>query len=306
MASVAFVPKNSTTVRISKLERDLLVSALRTAAAAASAVSVGAAAERLGADLFFRPGPTKTDEPLVVGHPARRLTVRSGPYRLATWTWGEGPTVLLAHGWEGRAAQLAPLVAPLLDEGFRVVAFDMPAHGSSTGTTVSAVEMARAIRDVAEETAPLYPLAQTALHGLVAHSLGGIAATLALGDGLAARRAVLLAPASEPTYYARRAATLLGLRGPRLEGLLQRVTARLGGDLDAVHPLTVARRIATPALILHADDDRDVPIAQGEALAAAWPGARLDRLHGLGHRKLLRDSTVHARVARFLAEIDDA
>ena len=50
--------------------------------------------------------------------------------KLAVTTWGEdGPAVLLMHGWGGARAQMTGFVIPLLDAGYRVVAFDQPAHG---------------------------------------------------------------------------------------------------------------------------------------------------------------------------------
>ena len=52
---------------------------------------------------------------------------------LRAWRWGEGPAVLLVHGWGGRGGQTLALVAPLLRAGCAVVTFDGPAHGGSTG-----------------------------------------------------------------------------------------------------------------------------------------------------------------------------
>ena len=51
--------------------------------------------------------------------------------RLVAWSWGEGPTVLLVHGWEGRGSQMAAFAAPLAEAGFRAVAFDAPGAASS-------------------------------------------------------------------------------------------------------------------------------------------------------------------------------
>ncbi|MGZ5446135.1 MAG: alpha/beta hydrolase [Thermoanaerobaculia bacterium] len=47
------------------------------------------------------------------------------------WSWGEGPAVLLVHGWGGHAAQFQSFVEPLVRAGFRAIAFDAPSHGSS-------------------------------------------------------------------------------------------------------------------------------------------------------------------------------
>src|SRR5262249_6361441 len=53
-----------------------------------------------------------------------RLDVVVGGARLAAWTFGEGPTVLLVHGWNGRGSQLGAFVEPLVSAGYRAVLFD--------------------------------------------------------------------------------------------------------------------------------------------------------------------------------------
>jgi hypothetical protein len=55
-----------------------------------------------------------------------------------------------------------------------------------------------------------------------------------------------------------------------------------------------------PLLVVHDRDDREVPWHDGAAIAAAWPGAALFTTEGIGHRKVLRDSRVVARVVDFL------
>src|SRR4051812_35581367 len=105
-------PKNSTNVRSSSVEVQLLRAALRGAELVAPF-----AAERVGAEIFARPRRGKrVAPPAVAGRAAERHTIASGAYSIAAWSWGEGPTVLLVHGWEGRAAQLVPFVEPLLEE----------------------------------------------------------------------------------------------------------------------------------------------------------------------------------------------
>jgi len=51
-------------------------------------------------------------------------------------------------------------------------------------------------------------------------------------------------------------------------------------------------------------EDRDVPFDHGSGVAGAWPGARLSRLHGLGHRRLLRDPEVIAESVGFITRAD--
>ena len=53
-------------------------------------------------------------------------------------------------------------------------------------------------------------------------------------------------------------------------------------------------------MVIHDENDRDVPWQEGAALANAWPGAQFVRTSGLGHRRILRDPDVIARVTAFI------
>ena len=49
-----------------------------------------------------------------------RLPSGSAGRRIATWTWGAGPRILLVHGWGGRGGQMGAFVEPLVAQGFSV------------------------------------------------------------------------------------------------------------------------------------------------------------------------------------------
>jgi pimeloyl-ACP methyl ester carboxylesterase len=56
-----------------------------------------------------------------------------------------------------------------------------------------------------------------------------------------------------------------------------------------------------PLLVIHDRSDREVPYADGMRHARAWPRGRMLETVGLGHRRLLADTTVIDAVADFLA-----
>jgi pimeloyl-ACP methyl ester carboxylesterase len=217
---------------------------------------------------------------------------------LAGWRWGDhdAPAVLLVHGWEGRGTQLGALVEPLLARGLQVVAFDAPAHGASPGSSVVLTDTARAIVAAARAAGPLA--------GIVAHSLGAAATTIAIAhfDLLAqgTPRLVYVAPPAwvsrATTYFARR----LGLSDDLRAQLDRRLVERTGFDVLDLDGPTLARGIDAPLLVVHDEDDDEVPIAAGRAIAEAWPGARLHTTTGLGHRRILRDAATLATVSSFL------
>ena len=67
-------------------------------------------------------------------------------------------------------------------------------------------------------------------------------------------------------------------------------------DLERVLPT-----VRTPALVLHRDGDRAVPVEQGRALAAGLPAARFVELEGRSHLPAVGDTTAVVRpIRRFL------
>lgn len=230
------------------------------------------------------------------------VTLDSGA-RIAVESWGgpRGPITYLVHGWGGWRHQLAGLVAPLVAAGHRVVALDGPGHGESGagrlgGRRTLLPEIAEALVTVVKETGPAY--------AVVAHSGGASAVSVALQDGLPVERLVFVSPLANPMSYADAFAGLLGL-GPRTRDRFRRRMERtLGRDLAILDLPGAARRAAPgelpPLLVIHDRADRVVPHTEGEAIAAAWPGATLRHTDGLGHRRILADPAVTALAAAFV------
>jgi pimeloyl-ACP methyl ester carboxylesterase len=275
--------RKSTGVRIGDLHLALMRGYFATLTRAAPRT-----AERQAAFLFCLPRRLKHHDVPSVPAEAYEQRIRSGSKRIASWTWGLGPRVLLAHGWEGSARDMVPIASALVQRGRSVTVFDMPAHGRSEGRTTTLPDMAQAVSTVARATGTP--------DAVVGHSLGAAAAVLALRDGLGASAAALLAPVAEPWLFLRRLADLLAFSDARYEGLVAQIQERAGTAIHAIDGATAARSLTARALILHDPADRQVPFSHGEALANAWRGARLHAVQGLGHRRLLYEPNAIARV----------
>jgi len=252
-------------------------------------------AERAAAWLFCHPHrarqlPEET-EVLDEGH---RFRLDAGGHELAAWSWGDGPTVLLHHGWSGRAAHMAGFVRPLLDAGFSVVAYDAPAHGESPGRITAAPEMARVLRDVAFRL--------NGLHGVVAHSVGCAATLLAVRAGLELQRAVLLAPPSELRGFVDLFGGHLGLGDEAKRGMARRAASWFGIEWNAMDVEHWAERSCPPLLVVHDRDDKVVPWSHGDRIGRVWGDATLHSTTGLGHSGVRRDPAVIEKAVGFLAE----
>jgi pimeloyl-ACP methyl ester carboxylesterase len=266
--------------------------AIRTAFRTVGVVAPGVAA-RWAETLFCTPPPRREGDEAFIAT-GTRFTITSQGQQLAGWQWGEGPAVVLVHGWGSRASRMSGLARALVGAGFRVVAYDAPAHGESTGRFASLPEFARALADVAE--------ALGKIHGLVGHSLGGAAVAMAMGHGVAARRVVLLAPPADVRVFSDMFARTLALPPAVQRTMHRNLERRLRIVWDDLHIPTVVRALPAAALVIHDRDDADVPHAHGEEIVGAWAGSVLETTSGLGHRALLRDPAVIERTVGFLRE----
>jgi pimeloyl-ACP methyl ester carboxylesterase len=281
--------KNRTTVRTVRW-------ALRRAALRAVHPFSPDGAAAMAAHWFLQPDLARDRRPPANGNQdGKRFDVQAGVLTLAAWEWGpaNAPAVLLVHGWNGRGRQLAAIARAIARRGYRAVTFDQPGHGASGGTLVSIPRMAQAIAAV-----------NGAIGGadaVVAHSLGAVAATYALSRGLGARRAVFIAPPVSPARWFDTFSRIVGLPEESKPQLRKNVEARAGVAAADLDPLRLAPGLDAELVIVHDEDDREVPLAAGAALADAWPGARLVVTSGLGHNRLLADRRTVATIAEAAA-----
>jgi len=209
-----------------------------------------------------------------------------------------GQSVLLVHGWTSEAAFMAAFVEPLLRKGFRIVAFDLPAHGFSAGRHASLIDSAQALHAVAAVAGPF--------DHIVCHSLGGVVA-LMVADGAAPLpgpiefgRYVLIATPNKLTDFTANFARQLRL--PRqaqraFEHHLERIGHR---DIETVATENYLPRTGRPTLIVHARDDEEVPFSDAEAIIAAYPRAEFLPFAQFGHAGVLYAPPVVRAVRAYL------
>ena len=115
-------------------------------------------------------------------------------------------------------------------------------------------------------------------------------------------RVVLIAPPTSLERYSGYFARRLGIAESIRRAMQEHFERRLGYRWREFElPQSVAK-IRAAALVIHDALDRDVALASGLALARAWKGAKFLRTEGLGHRAILRDSSVVGDAVDFLAD----
>ena len=248
------------------------------------------------ADLFctpFRSSRQRAADAPTAGAREERIDVDG--IGIATYVWGDParqPYVLFAHGWSSHGTRAAAWAQPLRAAGYALVAFDQAAHGRSDGERATLPDFACHLLAVGRHYGPAA--------AVIGHSLGGAATAVALARGLAAERAILIAPAADPLAAMERFSRIVWLGahwGAKLAALFERQTRVPIEDLQAHRN---APMIGRPALVLHDLEDREVPWSEGERYARLWRDARMITTRGFGHNRIADHPDVIADTLRFL------
>ena len=243
--------------------------------------------------MFFSPKGFKTSESqktMLQKAEVFHITLRDKMVKV--WKWGEGPAVVLAHGWGGRGIQLSEFISPLIDSGHSVIAYDNPAHGDSGGINTNYFEFVETIKAVYDST--------DGVKAVIAHSFGA-AAALNLDDAVKGNiKLVLISPIfylEEEIYkYAR----MFGLYEAPYKKVIEELELKHGFNLSDVSPSTLSERVSSQSLIIHDELDKITPISQATILRKYLKHSKIIKTYGLGHSRLLKDIKTVDHAIRFL------
>jgi pimeloyl-ACP methyl ester carboxylesterase len=218
------------------------------------------------------------------------------PYgEVAAWRVGEGPAVMLVHGWEDDHGIWSRLIDALRERGHASIAIDLPGHGMSKADDSSIVAFAAAMHAVNDAIGPS--------KALVAHSMGVSGSLAALDQGLPVDAFVSIAPPLPTRPELIQTRPLVPNVPPAVQQRIVELHAerrQKRADTFAIDPEAVAARQSGRALFLHDVKDEIWKARSSELIAASWPGALYEETDGLGHRKIARDAGVIARIIDFI------
>jgi pimeloyl-ACP methyl ester carboxylesterase len=188
-------------------------------------------------------------------------------------------------------------VDPLLFAGFRVVAYDQPAHGESDGRMTNILEIAPTMDLINEKEGPF--------DGIIAHSFGTLITSYALVNRNFPHPAKLVyfGAFNRLLESLPRFQVLANLPDEVIAGLRDMIYENFGKDvINAIIHEEMVLRIPNPALMFHDATDNVTPVDDSRAIAKAWQSARYIETTGLGHRGALQSKEIHEQVIKFLKD----
>jgi pimeloyl-ACP methyl ester carboxylesterase len=247
--------------------------------------------------LFFRPGiALQGEQEKSVWAAGSAFEFESHGRRICGRYWGNGPGVLMVHGWDGRGSQFHRLVEPIVTAGYRAIAFDAPAHGESAGLETNYFEYTDAVRHLLRGDAGM------PVDKVVAHSFGAAATINAIDKEGLAPDLLLIAPALRLEEFLQTSFQRHGIPFGLFREIIGRLETHYGYDFHRDNPERLISRLAQPCMILHDEFDRLVPIEQSRAATEANPRVSLQSTRDLGHTRILKSDTAIAAVNGYLLE----
>lgn len=226
-----------------------------------------------------------------------RIPCEGGELAITSWGDSDRPAVLLMHGWGGARAQMTGLVAPLISSGFRVVAYDMPAHGDSDGTLTTILQMAPTMELVRRHAGEF--------DAIIAHSFGTLVTSYAVARlGFPPPFHLVYLGAFNRAFDALpRFQAIAKLPDAVMDGFRDLLYERFGREsLDEIVNEELAPQIAVPALMFHDIMDDVTSIEDSRAIARRWETAILIETNGLNHRGALQSAEIHRQIVRFIKD----
>ncbi len=212
------------------------------------------------------------------------------------WQWGSGPSILLAHGWNGRGIQLHHFIEPLIRRGYSVITYDAPGHGESQGKTSSYFEFTDTIRTL------LTSSNGHEIRGAIAYSLGAAATVNSIAKENQPLQVVLIAPALRLAEVLYSYFDHIGVPKPIYQNLITEYENQFGYSMQRDNPSHLLREIESRIIIVHDKNDPTIPYLDSKELADEFRNIELLTTERLGHKRILADSTVVHRIIDYFGK----
>ncbi|MBP6424448.1 MAG: alpha/beta hydrolase [Flavobacterium sp.] len=199
--------------------------------------------------------------------------------------------VLLVHGWSGRGTQLFKIADALLKEGYATVSFDAPAHGKSPGNSSIMLEFIASVFELEKQFGP-FEMA-------IGHSLGGMAVLNAVKSGFHTDKIVVIGSGDIVQDIIDDFIKKLQLKPEISIKLRDHFENKYDEAMDNYSAFKAAEAIEKPILVVHDENDYEVPVKAGINIHQHVKNGDLLLTQGLGHRKILGDTNVIQKIIEF-------
>lgn len=252
-------------------------------------------ASQTAIDLFCTPrkGRIKPKEKAFLDTCVQSDSFKTDKGTIQYYIWNEsGPkTVLLMHGWESNSARWRFLIKKLIEDNFRVVAIDAPAHGRSSEKKFDMLKYIVAIDHAVNKFNP---------NILIGHSVGGASICFYLSEYAypAFDKIVLLGTPTELTQMTGNLYRILGFSKRMIRLFRSKFEQNFGLEIAYISASRMVNNLDIPTLIVHDKHDEVIDVKDAEAYHQLLPNSKLVITEKYGHG--LQNRVVFKAIMDFL------
>jgi len=236
----------------------------------------------------------KNQDKAILSHAKR---IEFGPNNSKTaWSWGEGPLVILVHGWGSCGAHMGVLATMLASKGFQSVAIDITGHGDSAGRRIN-------FRDFYQDIGALVRFLDQDVYACVGHSAGGLCMMAARElENLSAKKYVCISAPEKPYPPIKLIRKKLGVSDRVIRRYKKFIADQFNCQWYEITRHVYLNNLQSQLLLLYDDTDKTVDHTDGDEIKDHWPSAILVKTQGIKHSQQIRSPEIQEKVVEFIVD----
>ena len=245
--------------------------------------------------LFFKPlkfAMPKREYPMDKNSQQYFMYIPSIKKEINIYKYGKGQKrILLMHGWSGRGTQMFVLADFLVSKGYEIISFDAPCHGKSLGNKTYMKEFVLSILEIGKHYT---------FDGIIGHSLGAMSSINAVRLGFKTPWIVAISGGDLVTDIIDDFIGKMQMNQVVWQSIHNYLDKKLEESINEYSTSVAVKSIDQPLLIIHDQDDIDVPVKCAYSIHKNKPESELFITQGLGHRRILADKIVIETIYNFI------
>lgn len=206
---------------------------------------------------------------------------------------GNELTIAVVHGWHSQGSRFFNVIKKLVDNNYRVLVWDGPAHGDSAGNKTHLPAFSKALyKDLS--------LSGYTISAIVSHSFGGAASAQACRWGLNVPKVILMSSPSSAFRLFGRIMDLLGLTGKARDLFVKRLENLTGATLSDMSSETFIEQLSQKIMVIHDHKDKIIPVIESQSLLKKHPSILSLFTDGYGHHRITDSELVNQTILDFI------
>lgn len=231
---------------------------------------------------------------------AKKFSILSNKKNVSCYEFGnpEGRIVFLVHGWDSNAGSLTKFAFELSQKSYRVIGFDLPAHGNTIGKYTNLYECKTAFIDLINAVSP------KGRFDVISHSFGSAVVSYALSESqLKVGKMVFLTSPNRVDDIFIGFKNMINLGDKSYQMMVEKANEVLSEDLSQVNVEDKLKLVSFKGvLLIHDKMDKMLPYSNSIAIKNAVPKVELETYEKIGHYHMLWNDDVLKRAIKYIAE----